>query len=137
MKKITEITVEEVIRINAAICSQYREPHLLRDQHTLQSAIEVGAFYRFPDGRYAQGGVASIAGTMCYKIAQAQAFLNGNKRTAYLSAKAFLGLNGFELRYPQGDLESLIYGFAGPPGAPKVSIEDAKEWFQTHTYRIT
>ena len=134
-QKIVELSVQEVIRINAILCARYGEPHILRDKNALHSAIEVGAFYRLQDGRYLHGGVAAIAGVMCYKIAQVQAFVNGNKRTADLAAKAFLGLNGFRLQYPKGSMEDLILGFAEPQGAPQYTVEDSKEWFMNHAYQ--
>jgi death-on-curing protein len=134
MKEIEELSVEKVVQINARLCAEYQEPHLLRDETLLRSAIEVGAFYRFPDGRYAHGGVTSIAGVLCYKVAQAQAFLDGNKRTAFIAARAFLALNGFELKYPKGSVQDLILGFAEPAGRPMYNVEDAKDWFQRHAY---
>jgi death-on-curing protein len=43
---------------------------------------------------YAHGDLFDVAATYAYHIAEAQAYLDGNKRTAILSAVVFLGVNG-------------------------------------------
>lgn len=43
---------------------------------------------------YGRGDLYDIAAAYCFHIAQAQAFLDGNKRTAVAAGLAFLKLNG-------------------------------------------
>ena len=45
---------------------------------------------------YGRGDLYDIAAAYCFHIAQAQAFLDGNKRTAVAAGLAFLKLNGVE-----------------------------------------
>ena len=50
----------------------------------------------------ANGGIAEVAGALCYfiVIVIAHAFSDGNKRTGAIAAAAFLAINGFELKFP-------------------------------------
>ena len=43
--------------------------------------------------------IADLAALYAVGIAKAHAFVDGNKRTAWASARAFLRLNGFTLRF--------------------------------------
>lgn len=43
---------------------------------------------------YAQGDLFDVAAAYCYHIAQAQAFIDGNKRTAVAAALTFMDCNG-------------------------------------------
>ncbi len=45
---------------------------------------------------YGDGDFFDIAATYAYHIAQAQAYLDGNKRTAVAAALSFLQINGIE-----------------------------------------
>lgn len=43
---------------------------------------------------YGRGDLYDVAAAYAFHIAEAQAFLDGNKRTAAATALAFLGMNG-------------------------------------------
>ena len=43
---------------------------------------------------YGKGDLFEVAAAYAYHIAEAQTYLDGNKRTAMLSAVVFLGVNG-------------------------------------------
>jgi len=43
---------------------------------------------------YAQGDLFDVAAAYCFHIAQAQAFIDGNKRTAVAAALTFMDSNG-------------------------------------------
>jgi prophage maintenance system killer protein len=56
-----------------------------------------GALSRVPfAARYRESSVIELAALTAIAISQAQAFLDGNKRTAEASLVAFLRLNGFQ-----------------------------------------
>lgn len=66
-------------------------PAPLRDEGLLESAImrrRMAAYYEGAD-------LVRQAALLAVGISQAQAFLDGNKRTAYEAARAVLGVNGF------------------------------------------
>ena len=98
----------------------------LRDRNTLEAAV----FHPQNVYFYGHGDVFDIAAAYCFHIAEAQAFLDGNKRTAAAVALAFLRSNGVlidfdstplyepmiaiaEKRMSKAELASLIRQLAG------------------------
>jgi death on curing protein len=65
----------------------------LRDQGLLESAIAMprATFV----GQYVHESLFAMAAAYAFHIAENQPFLDGNKRTAVLSAVVFLEINGF------------------------------------------
>ena len=65
----------------------------LRDIHLLQAAVER------PRNKvaYTDPRVEDIAAAYAFGIAKAHAFVDGNKRTAFVTSATFLRLNGFGL----------------------------------------
>jgi death-on-curing family protein len=55
---------------------------------------------------YGNGDLYEIAGAYAYHIAESQAFLDGNKRTAVRAALDFLEINGVDTSRPIGSLRS-------------------------------
>ncbi len=62
----------------------------VRDNSLVESAMGAAMNEWF----YGQGGLFSVAAAHAFHLAQNQAFLDGNKRTAASSALAFLAMNG-------------------------------------------
>jgi death on curing protein len=62
----------------------------VRDRSLIQSSL--GAAINIY--HYGNGDLSAIAATYAFHLAQAQAFLDGNKRTAVAAALVFLTLNG-------------------------------------------
>lgn len=56
---------------------------------------------------YARGDVFAVAAAYAFHLAEAQAFLDGNKRTAIASAIAFLALNRPMRKPAPADLDAL------------------------------
>lgn len=75
----------------------------LRDAAALESAI--GAPQASFGGEYLHEDIFPMAAAYAFHIAEAQAYLDGNKRTGLGAALLFLELNGVALR-EQGDLLS-------------------------------
>jgi death on curing protein len=71
----------------------------VRDMGLLQSALarpENLVAYGTPD-------VADLAAAYAYGIARNHAFIDGNKRTAYVAGELFLALNGYDLLATDAD----------------------------------
>jgi len=62
----------------------------IRDEGLIDSALASAQNTYF----YAKGDLFDIAAAYAFHISEAQAFLDGNKRTAVATALAFLALNG-------------------------------------------
>ena len=70
------------------------EPYGLRDEGLLGSAVAAPANYFFYEG---EDDVAVLAAVLVAAIARNHPFQQGNKRTAFAAAAAFLDINGFLL----------------------------------------
>ncbi len=136
MRVIVLPTVEAVIGTNKIICEDGGNLHQCLDSGKIESAIS-SAFYPgiYP---FAHGGLAKVAGALCFYIVKAHAFLDGNKRTGALTAIAFLNIHGLDLQYPL-DIKKNINGLAeiiDACAASKVTQEDLKNWFEAHKIKV-
>lgn len=75
---------------------------------------------------YGDPDVFSIAAAYAYGIAKAQAFVDGNKRTAFVAAFTFLRLNGVFLRPDPGMGVRMMEDLA----ADHVSEEEFAAWLR-------
>jgi len=66
----------------------------IRDLTLLESAIE----WPRKKNSYGETDLQTLAAAYAVGIAKAEAFVDGNKRTAFVTAATFLRLNGFGLR---------------------------------------
>lgn len=60
--------------------------------------LEMGCARAMNLAAYTDAGPARIAAAYAFGIAKAQAFVDGNKRTAFVAAVTFLRLNGYAFR---------------------------------------
>ena len=84
------LTLEEVLRIHARSLAEHGGTEGLRDPGLLDSAL-AAARNTF---LYGGGDIFDVAATYAFHLAEAQAFLDGNKRTAIAAALVFLARNG-------------------------------------------
>ena len=84
------LTLDEVFNIHARSLAEHGGSEGVRDRGLVESALASAknTFY------YAHGDLFDVAASYAFHIAQSQAFLDGNKRTAVVSALVFLALNG-------------------------------------------
>lgn len=132
MRLIVQPTLEAVIDINRLVCHEDENPHQCLSSGKIESAI-ASAFYpgSYP---FAHGGLAKVAGALCFYIVKAHAFLDGNKRTGALTAITFLNMHGLDVEYPL-DIEKGVNGLAEiieNCAASSVSKDELKEWFEAH-----
>lgn len=66
----------------------------LRDR----ALLEMGCARAMNLAAYTEAGLAEIAAAYAFGIAKAHAFVDGNKRTAFVTALTFLRLNGLGFR---------------------------------------
>jgi death on curing protein len=81
----------------------------IRDRGLLQSALarpQHVAWYQPDETAY------SIAATYCIAIVKNHPFIDGNKRTGALAVRAFLAMNGYAFRVPDGELHGVVAGVA-------------------------
>lgn len=71
---------------------------------------------------------------MCFYLTKAHAFLDGNKRTASLSAILFMNSNGWDLVYPENDENEFteLAKIINKATASEISKDDLMYWFENH-----
>lgn len=89
------LPIEVVIEINRAAVTIMAEPHFLRDPGLLDSALA-----RAPNAyAYGEEDLVVLAVRLMAGIAQAHAFEQGNKRTAFIAMVQFLIANGLDTSF--------------------------------------
>jgi death-on-curing protein len=78
---------------------------------------------------YGRGDVFDIAASYAFHIAEAQAYLDGNKRTAVVAALTFLKGNDVKLRVDEG----LIYNAMIAIAEKRMTKSDLAAIFRKHT----
>ena len=95
MSEPTFLTLEEVLALHERLLARYGGATGMRDAGGLAAAVEQpkNTFY------YGAGAVFDIAAAYAFHLAQAQACIDGNKRTGVAAALMFLKLNSVTARF--------------------------------------
>jgi death on curing protein len=104
------------------------EPKPLRDEGILESAVmrpQMAAYYEGAD-------VVRQAALLGVGISQAQAFLDGNKRTAYLTLNTFLRMNGLTYCGDRFALARQFERFAERSSEPDKAIDTFEAWLRQY-----
>jgi death-on-curing protein len=93
------IILEDVLLIHNEQIEEYGGIHGIRDEGLFESAVMMpqASF----GGEYLHQNLFETAAAYAFPIAENQPFLDGNKRTALVSALVFLDINCFEILDPQ------------------------------------
>ncbi|HEY1663849.1 MAG TPA: type II toxin-antitoxin system death-on-curing family toxin [Verrucomicrobiae bacterium] len=91
------LTLAEVLYLHDESLARYGGSAGIREPGMVESAMgsAQNVFW------YGRGGLFEVAAAYAFHIAESQAFLDGNKRTAAAAAISFLRLNG--VRFPKDD----------------------------------
>jgi death-on-curing protein len=94
----------------------------VRDAAMLESALAR------PINRWAYGveDPASLAAAYAFGVARNHPFVDGNKRTAWVLARLFLALNGYELVFTAPDAITAMLALA----AGELAEEEMADWFR-------
>jgi death-on-curing protein len=93
------LTREIIAELHAESLHRFGGSAGIRDEGMVQSAL--GAAEN--TWLYGSGDLFEIAASYAFHIAEAQAFVDGNKRTAVAAALTFLAGNGFEIPVGAGE----------------------------------
>lgn len=136
MKKIYIPSSSEIIAINKLVCVEGGNPHHCYDIGKVESAVH-SAFYpgTYP---FVAGGLAHVAGALCFYLVKSHAFMDGNKRTGSLSAVVFLNTNGWDLQYPAGseNEKSALGEIIEKCAAGEITKEELMTWFDVHKIEL-
>ena len=102
MKDVLFLTLAEVIDIHSNQIRLYGGLPRIRDINLLSSAIAMphASFH----GEYLHNDIYEMAAAYAFHIGKNHPFVDGNKRTALVSALVFLELNGISISDSQGKL---------------------------------
>ncbi len=100
------LTLDEVLALHADQVRRYGGASGLRDLALLQSAIAMPETTF--DGEFLHPSVFEMAAAYLFHIARNHPFVDDNKRTAFMCALVFLGLNGERLEADADELYALI-----------------------------
>ncbi len=123
------LSLDEVLAIHADQLERYGGPAGLRDRPGLLSAL--GTPSATFDAAYLHGDVFEMAAAYLFHLAKNHPFVDGNKRTALMTALVFLGLNGQALEAPPKEVTELVVGVA----TGKVEKSDIAVFFRRHSRR--
>ena len=102
------LTLDEVRRIHARSLVEHGGSDGTRDPGLVESALASAknTFYN------AHGDLFEVAASYAFHLAESQAFLDGNKRTAVVAAMVFLARNGVYVRPGTWELYSAMIDVA-------------------------
>lgn len=100
----------------------------LRDENALESALARAQNKQ----AYGQPDHAEIAAAYVFGIGRNHAFVDGNKRTAIVTAVTFLLVNGYALTADDG----LLYSFTMGIASGEIDETGAAAFFRDHTVAI-
>ena len=118
------IPIEAVVAYNKEEVEKSGEPYELRDRVALQRALahpwNVWVYFMDRD-------IAVLAARLYTSLASAHGFAEGNKRTAFRAAVAFVEANGYSFDMPQqpAAIDRLLGYFDG-----KLGQSGVVEWFR-------
>lgn len=118
------LALDQVLRIHSRQVERFGGSAGVRDRGALEAAIArpqatFGGDDLYPDS-------AAKAAALLHSLVANHPFVDGNKRTAAMSAELFLLFNGLELRSGDDDLEAVVMAAArGELGAEELAI-----WFR-------
>ena len=101
----------------------------LRDAGGLESALA------YPQNLAAYGdpGLAELAAGYLFAVAKNFAFVDGNKRTAWVTCNIFIEINGGELVFDKLEAVRFVEGVAGGT----IDYDGAREWIAARLVKVS
>ena len=114
------VTVEDAILAHQQSISNFGGSDGIRDAGGLESALA------YPQNQAAYGDpeMAELAAGYLFAIAKNHAFVDGNKRTAWVTCNIFMEINGGELVFDKLEAVRFVEGVAGGT----IDYEGARDW---------
>lgn len=130
MAAIRHLSAVEVVALHAEIMERTGfAPMPLRDAATLESAVHRT---RMASAFGSEDDPVVLATLLAVGISQAQAFIEGNKRTAYIAADAFLRLNALQYAGDPLDMSDQLTAVAEQVGDRQGAEASFAAWLRPH-----
>jgi len=118
------LALEQILRIHERQIERFGGSAGVRDRGALEAAVSRPQATFGGDDLYLDP--AAKAAALMHSLVANHPFVDGNKRTAAMSAELFLLWNGFELQTDEDDFEAVTMATArGELGAEEIAI-----WFR-------
>jgi death-on-curing protein len=121
-EELNWLTYEQVLAIHGRQLRRFGGAPGLRDEGILRSALERPV----NKWQYEQADLAMLAAAYAFGLAKNYAFVDGNKRVAFLTMVVFLRKNGVRFAPDQAQSTSIILSLA----AGEVSEESLARWIR-------
>ena len=118
------ITLEDVLAIHAHQIETYGGSQGIRDPGLLEAAL-----FRPQTGYYES--LEHEAAALWESLSQNHPFIDGNKRTAFACAAAFLAINGKELKATDNDAKAFLLPLYDQHS---VSVETLLPWIKDNVW---
>lgn len=122
------LSTELVLSAHTQQLERFGGPPGIRDQGALESALARPlslTAYSSPDA-------AQLAASYAYGLARNHAFIDGNKRIAWLAARIFLRLNALHLHFETQDAIDMMFSLA----AGSLDEDKVAAWFRERLARL-
>jgi death on curing protein len=116
------LSYEQVVAIHSRQLRRFGGAAGLRDHGLLRSAIE----RPLNKWRYEQAEFPQLAAAFAFGLAKNHAFVDGNKRIAFMSMMVFLRMNGVKFAPDSAQATTIIMSLA----AGEVSEESLTRWIR-------
>lgn len=127
MVEAVYLSVADVVALHAAIMERTgAAPAPLRSEGALESAVvrpEMAAYYE-------QADLIRRAVLLAVGISQAQAFIDGNKRTAFVACDVFLRLNGHRFAGDAVEMAQQLEAVAARAGSLEEATARYEAWLR-------
>jgi death-on-curing protein len=119
------ITDQMALAIHEKMLAAHGGSSGVRDQGLLESALG-RARHQFA---YGESDLCTLAASYAHGVANNHPFIDGNKRTAFMVAFAFLAVNGLRLTASEADVVHMTVGLADK----SVSETAYAQWLRDNT----
>ena len=102
------LTLDAVLAMHEQLVAEHGGDAGVRDRGLLESALAAPKHHH----AYGEADVFTLAAAYAHAITRNHPFLDGNKRTAFLAAYTFLGINGIELVAAEEDVVAMVVGLS-------------------------
>jgi death on curing protein len=124
------LSTDDVIELaEVTVRLQGDQPQGLRDRGLLESAVMRAQFL----AHYADADLVEQAAALANGISRSQAFVDGNKRAAYVAALVFLHRNGYVLVGDRLAFAVALTAQADAAISPEEADRNLADWLRAHT----
>jgi death-on-curing protein len=128
MNDLIWLTKDDALEIHHTVIAASGGASGVRDEGLLDSAVARPQNMLVYEG----GSIFDCAASYAQSIAQNHPFVDGNKRTAFITADVFLEINGYQLHASQKQQADVMVDLA----EKKITRDDLAKFFNDHTTPI-